>query len=483
MRVFVQGGAATPLTLLDAINARRADFRSLEFTGISTYGGHLFENPYFGDHFYFNSLFVSDNIRRLVNSGAGDYVPIFLSEIPSLFGQGILPLDVALVHVSAPDKHGYCSLGTSVDIARSAIDNARYIIAQVNPNMPRTHGDGMVHLSAFHAIVEVNDPLPESVPAAPGAISRKIGAHCAALIEDRSTLQMGIGNIPDAVLSFLGNHKDLGVHTEMFSDGLIPLLEKGVVNNKFKKKHRGKTVTSFALGSRRLYNFVDDNPTINFLDISYVNDPGVIRANPKVVSINSAIEVDLTGQVCADSIGSMQYSGVGGQVDFMRGATLSEGGKPIIAISSTTATGQSKIVPFLKQGAGVVTSRAHVHYIVTEYGVADLFGKNLYQRACEMIKIAHPDHREDIEKEIFSRFGKTPGLISPHAGSITPIVMQHGPGPEIEPPSTPEIQPAEEPEVKPIPPAEPPYTPNPDVPPETEPPTIVPDLPGVGSFY
>ena len=406
MRIFVQGSAATPLALLSALERRMDELQNVELVSISTCGGEFFENPGFAEHFFLNSLFVSSNSRKLVNEGAGDYIPVFLSEIPLLFERNILPLDVAFVHVSPPDAHGYCSLGTSVDITRAAIGNAKHVVAQVNRCMPRTHGDGIFHISRFDAIVAVDDALPEIMPKAPDHASMQIGKYCAELIEDRSTIQVGIGHIPDAVLSCLHNHKDLGVHTEMFSDGMIPLVKEGVISNRFKKKHKGKLVTSFVLGTHELYSFVDNNPVISFLDIDYVNDTKVIRANPRAVSINSAIEIDLTGQVCSDSIGTYQFSGVGGQIDFMRGSALSDGGKPIIAISSTTGDGYSKIVPYLKQGSGVVTTRAHVHYVITEYGVADLFGKNLLQRANALRDIAHPSIREELDREIFSRFGK-----------------------------------------------------------------------------
>jgi acyl-CoA hydrolase len=365
-----------------------------------------FKKEELGNSFFVNSLFVSKNVRDIVNTEQGDYVPVFLSEIHLLFKNNILPIDVALIHVSPPDKHGFCSLGTSVDIVRSAIKNAKLVIAQVNKQMPRTLGDGLIHKSSIHIMVEVNEPLPEiSYANKIDAASLKIGKNCAELIEDGSTLQMGIGAIPDAVLSCLGTHKDLGIHTEMFSDGIIPLVENGIITNKYKAKHRGKIVTSFAIGTKKLYNFVDDNPLVSFLDIDYVNDTNVIRANPKVCAINSAIEIDVTGQVCSDSIGTYQYSGVGGQMDFIRGAALSVGGKPIIALKSTTKEGYSKIVPFLKEGAGVVTTRAHVHYVVTEYGVAYLFGKNLRQRAMSLLQIAHPNFRENLEMEIIKRFG------------------------------------------------------------------------------
>lgn len=407
MRVFIQGSAATPTTLLKALYDRRSELQNVELMSLSTYGGEIFSKPDFGEHFFLNSLFVSANVRHIANSEAGDYIPVFLSEIPRLFESGILPIDVALVNVSPPDKHGYCSLGTSVDIVRAAIRKAEHVIAQVNTRMPRTHGDGIMHISDFDTLVNVADELPEiSYTQKIDEDSLKIGRFCAELIEDGSTLQMGIGHIPDAVLSSLHGHKDLGIHTEMFSDGVLPLIEKGIFNNKFKKKHRGKIVTSFVVGTRKLYDFVDDNPMVAFLDIDYVNDTKVIRANPKAISINSCVEIDLTGQVCSDSIGTYQFSGVGGQIDFMRGASLSEGGKPIIAFESRTNGGKPKIVPVLKDGAGVVTTRAHMHYVVTEYGVADLFGKNLSERAYELMRLAHPDDRENLDKAIFKRFGK-----------------------------------------------------------------------------
>lgn len=406
-RVFIHGSAATPTILLKSLFQRKEELRDVELVSITTLGENLFKPEDIGGSFFVNSLFVSNNVREIVNSPYGEYVPVFLSEIPLLFRNNILPVDVALIHVSPPDQHGFCSLGTAVDIVRSAVQNAKHIIAQVNKQMPRTHGDGIIHISEIQSLVAVDEPLPEvSYSKKIDEKSMAIGRFCAELIEDGATLQMGIGAIPDAVLACLGNHKDLGVHTEMFSDGLIPLVESGVITNKFKKKHQGKIVTSFVIGSRKVYDFVDDNPQVAFLDIDYVNDTKVIRSNPKVAAVNSAIEIDLTGQICSDSIGTYQYSGVGGQMDFIRGAALSPGGKPIITLKSTTKEGYSKIVPFLKQGAGVVTSRAHAHYIVTEYGVAYLFGKNLEQRAKALLAIAHPDHREALDREIFERFGK-----------------------------------------------------------------------------
>lgn len=406
-KVFVQGSAATPLHLLHALQNRASELKNVEMVCLSVLGDLGVNKPEYKDNFYFNALFVSASVRQNVNGANGDYIPVFLSEIHLLFDKNILPLDVALIHVSPPDKHGFCSLGVSVDITRSAVKNAKHVIAQVNQQMPRTHGDGLIHISEIDTLVEVNESLPEvDYGKVVSDCERTIGKNVASLIDDRATLQMGIGTIPDAVLECLGNHKDLGVHTEMFSDGVMHLMQKGAITNKFKRKHRGKVATSFAIGTRQLYDFVDDNPQFAFLEAGYVNDGSIIRTNPGVIAINSAIEIDITGQVCADSIGTKLYSGVGGQMDFIRGAALSEGGKPIIAMSSVTSKGQSKIVPFLKQGAGVVTTRAHVHYVVTEYGIAYLFGKNLKQRMHELIKIAHPDHRENLEKEAFERFGK-----------------------------------------------------------------------------
>ncbi len=403
-RVFVHGGAATPHYLLKKLAERSSELWNVEIVSISMQGDSIIAEKKYKDSFRINSLFVSQNIRAAVNEGRGDYVPIFLSEIPILFKRNILPIDVALVQVSPPDKHGYCSLGVSVDIAASAVKNAKHVIAQVNPRMPRVLGDGIVKFDDFDAVVYAETELPEVVCGATSEISMRIGKHCAELVENGATIQMGIGSIPDAVLACLTDHKELGVHTEMFSDGVIPLIEQGIITNQHKKKHKGRTVTSFLLGSRKLYDFVDDNPSVTALKIDYVNDTSVIRQNPKVTAINSAIEVDITGQVCSDSIGAYHYSGVGGQMDFIRGASLSEGGKPIIALPSATSKGVSRICSFLKESAGVVTTRAHAHYIVTEYGIAYLYGKNMRQRAKALIDIAHPNHREELEKAAFERF-------------------------------------------------------------------------------
>jgi 4-hydroxybutyrate CoA-transferase len=403
-RVFVQSVAAAPQTLIKAMCGRARELKRVEIYHLHTEGEAPYVAPEYAGSFHTNALFVGANVRRAIASGEADYIPSFLSEVPLLFRREILPIDVALIHVSPPDRHGFCSLGTSVDVSLAGVQMAEMVIAQINPKMPRTHGDGLIHTRQIDFAVEVADELPEVRPPELSGEDLAIGRNCAALIEDGATLQMGIGAIPNAVLIALANHKNLGVHTEMFSDGLIDLIEREVVNGRMKRVHPGKIVSSFVMGTRRLYDFIDDNPEIVLLDVAYVNDPAVIRRNPKVTAINSAIEIDLTGQVCADSIGTRVYSGVGGQMDFIRGASLSEGGKPIIALRSVTGRGESKITPFLKEGAGVVTTRAHVHYVVTEHGTAHLFGKTLRQRAKELIKIAHPAHREALERQAFERF-------------------------------------------------------------------------------
>lgn len=403
-RIFVQGSACTPLHLLRELAKQKERLQNVEIIAITLQGSIELTKPGYENSFHINSLFVSEPVREAVREGRADFIPAFLSDIPDMM-RTVLPVDVALVHVSLPDIHGYCSLGVSVDVARTAVNCAKYVIAQVNPQMPRTHGDGMIHTDRFTAMVFHDEALPQvDYGAKVSAIELKIGENVAALIEDGSTLQVGIGTIPDAVLKSLNSHKNLGMHTEMFSDGVIPLFEKDIINNSKKKIHPNKMVTAFALGTKKLYDYVNDNSAVAFLDIDYVNDPHVIRRNPKVIAINSAVEVDITGQICADSIGTYQYSGIGGQMDFMRGAALSEGGKPIIAITSQTNKGNTRIVSFLHQGAGVVTTRGHVHYVVTEYGVAYLYGKNLRQRAKELIGIAHPDDREALTKQCFERF-------------------------------------------------------------------------------
>ena len=406
-RVYLHTGAALPRHLIDALVARAPELRVVEIIGMLAVGDEEapFARPELAKSFRVNSIFVSEVTRRAVQEGRADYLPVFLSDVPKLFRGGLLPLDVAMVSVSPPDRHGFCSLGVSVDCARAAVQSARTVIAQVNRAMPRSHGDGLILVDAIDFMVEVDEPLYETKPEPLSDVSRAIGRHCAELVDDGATLQIGVGAIPDATLAALSSHHRLGIHTEMLSDGVVDLVEKGVITGEAKRIHPGKVVASFAIGSRRLYDFLDDNPLVQMLDVAYVNDTAVIRRNPKVTAINSAIEVDLTGQVCADSLGELQFSGVGGQMDFIRGAALSEGGKPIIALPSETSGKVSRIVSQLKPGAGVVTTRAHVHYVVTEYGIADLFGKNLRQRAAALVAIAHPRHRDALAAEARRRFG------------------------------------------------------------------------------
>ena len=348
-RIFVHGSAMTPLFLLHALAKESQRLRNVELTFISVLGDIMVDKPEYENSFHLNCLFVSDSVRNAVNDGRADFLPVFLSDIPDLFKNDILPLDIALIQVSPPDKHGYCSLGVSVDIARAAVSTAKHIIAQVNPNVPRTHGDSMIHTDRIHSFVYAENPIHEvDYSAKLGNDELRIGKFIAELIEDGSTLQMGIGTIPDAVLKSLNNHKNLGVHTEMCSDGIINLFEKDIINNSQKIIHPYKTVTGFAVGTKKLYDYVNDNPAFAFLDIDFVNDPHIISKNPKVVAINSAIEVDLTGQVCADSIGTKIYSGIGGQMDFIRGAALSKGGKPIIALTSRTKKGEVMCIILLQ---------------------------------------------------------------------------------------------------------------------------------------
>lgn len=404
-RVFLHTAAATPRRLVEAMTARAGELSDVEVLSLHTEGPAPYAAPEHAGSFRVNALFVGPNVRQAVDEGRGDFIPVFLSEIPQLLRSGALPVDVALVQVSPPDRHGFCSLGVSVDVSLAAVQTARRVVAQVNARMPRTHGDGMIHVDRFDCVVEADDELPERSPEPLGEAELAIGRHVASLIEDGATIQTGIGAIPTAVLAALGGHRDLGVHTEMFSDGMVDLIERGVITGSRKRVHPGKILSTFLMGTRRLYDFVDDNPLVLMRDVAFVNDTAIIRQNPKAVAINSAIEVDLTGQVCADSIGTRIYSGVGGQMDFVRGASLSPGGRPIIALPSVTSRGQSRIVPFLLPGAGVVTTRAHVHYVVTEHGIASLYGKNLRQRAAALTEIAHPDHREPLAKAARERFG------------------------------------------------------------------------------
>ncbi|XP_061379988.1 4-hydroxybutyrate coenzyme A transferase [Danaus plexippus] len=406
--VFAQGAAATPVPLLNAMTdvGKAGSLRDIKVVHMHTERDAPYVAPECKDIFRSVSLFMAANVRQSVAEGRSDAIPIFLQDIPKLFHRKIIRPDIAVIQVSPPDQHGYCSLGTSVDCVRSALVNSKIIIAQINVNMPRTFGDAIIHVSHVDYAVEDNTPLPEHGGKAATPEETKIGQLIGDnLVEDGATLQMGIGNIPDAVLSALKNHKDLGIHSEMFSVGVIDLVRRGCVTNNKKKNHKGRIVGSFLVGNKELYDFVDNNPFIEMLEIDYVNNTHIVSLQPTMTAINSCIEVDLTGQICADSIGTRMFSGFGGQVDFIRGAAESVDGKgkPIIALVSNTKRGESKIVPTLKIGAGVVTTRAHVHYVVTEQGIAYLFGKTLRQRAYELIKIAHPDHREALEKAAFER--------------------------------------------------------------------------------
>jgi 4-hydroxybutyrate CoA-transferase len=410
-RVWIEPGCATPSPLVAALVERGAELRDVEVVHMMTLGEAPYTRPEFKGHFRHNGLFLGGNVREAVQLGRADYTPIFLSEIEELFTSGAMPLDVVLMQVSPPDEHGFVSLGTSVDCTLTAARCARHVIAEVNDQMPRTHGDCYLHVSKFSALVPTSRPLLELQPEPPTDVQRRIARNVASLIQDGSTLQVGIGGIPDAVLHYLADRRDLGIHTEMCSDGVIPLIEDGVINGERKTLNLGKIVLGFVLGTRRLFEFIDGNPLFEFRTIRYTNDPFVIAQNDQMVAINSALEVDLTGQICSDSIGTKPYSGVGGQVDFMRGAARSKGGRPIIALPSTAKDGSlSRIVPTLTPGAGVVTSRADVHYVVTEYGVAYLHGKTVRQRAEALIAIAEPRFQEELERAAFTSHHVRPGL-------------------------------------------------------------------------
>jgi acyl-CoA hydrolase/GNAT superfamily N-acetyltransferase len=402
-RVFVGSGAGEPQLLVETLS-NRADLADTEIVHILTLGLATYAEPRLARRFRHNAYFIGPNVREAVAEGRADYTPIFLSEIAALFRTGRVVIDVAMVSVSPPDEHGYCSYGVSTDIVKTAAECAKIVVAEVNSKMPRGLGDCFIHVRDIDFLVPSDAAILEAPQGKPDALSESIARHIANLIEDGATLQLGIGTIPDAVLHFLHGFKNLGVHTEMFSDGLIPLVEQGIVTNSEKTIHRGKIVASFVMGSRKLYDFVDNNPVVEFHPTEYVNDPFIIAQHDKMISINAAIEVDITGQVCADSLGTMFYSGIGGQVDFTRGAARSKGGKPIIALPSTAENENiSRIVPYLKQGAGVVTSRGDVHYIVTEYGSAYLHGKNIRERAMALIQIAHPKFRPWLFAEAKSR--------------------------------------------------------------------------------
>jgi acyl-CoA hydrolase/RimJ/RimL family protein N-acetyltransferase len=404
-RVFVGSNAAAPHALLRSLFQHHETLQDVEFTHILTLGDAPWTNPEYSDRVRVNALFLGTHTREAVRQGTADYTPCFLSEIPGLFMEGVLPLDVALIMVSPPDAHGYCSLGVSVDIVSSAWRSARRVIAQVNPSMPRTLGQSFIPVDRIHAWMEVDEPIPELHQPGLDDVTLRIGQYVSMLIPDGATLQMGIGRIPDAVLHYLEHHNDLGVHTEMFSDGAVELMKRGIINNRRKTIHAGKSVVTFCMGTRKLYDFIHENPHIEFHPSEYVNKPSVIAANDNMVAINSAIEVDLTGQVVSDSLGHRFYSGIGGQVDFIRGASMSRGGKPVIAIPSTARNGTlSRIVPFLTEGSGVVTSRGDVHYVVTEYGIATLRGRSIRERALELIQVAHPAFREQLLDQVRQHF-------------------------------------------------------------------------------
>ncbi|HHJ07402.1 MAG TPA: acetyl-CoA hydrolase/transferase family protein [Anaerolineae bacterium] len=398
-RVYIGGGAGVPVTLVNALTQYANSLRDVEVVHVLIFADAPYTAPQYQASFRHNALFIGASVREAVQGGRADFTPVFLSEVPALFRNDILPIDVALISISPPDAHGFCSFGVEVGATKPAAESARLIIAEVNRQMPRTLGDSFIHVSRLHHIVEVDYPVPEAPQGGSSDLHLRIGQHIAEMIPDEATLQMGIGSIPDAVLRNLGNHKDLGIHTELFSDGVIDMVEQGVITCAKKTFHPGKIVAGFLFGSKRLYDFANNNPIIELHPTDYVNDPFNIARNEKMVAINSAIEVDLTGQVCADSIGPRIYSGAGGQVDFIRGAARSKGGLPIIAFLSTAKHDAiSRIVPMLKPGAGVVTTRNDVHYVVTEYGIADLHGKTVRQRAKALINIAHPKFRADLTK-------------------------------------------------------------------------------------
>lgn len=406
-RIHLSSVAVTPHALIRAMveRGRNKEFENVRIQHIHTEGPAPYAEAEFEGIFQLESFFVGGNVRKATQAGYADYIPVFLSETQKLIRQGYLKVNVAMVQVSPPDKHGFVSLGTSVDATLAAIETADVVIAQVNKFVPRAWGDAMISIKEIDYFVEHDEQLYIHNNAPLSETERAIGRNVAALVEDGACLQMGIGGIPNAVLAELGNHKDLGVHTEMFSDGILPLVEKGVVNGKRKQIDKGKMVASFLMGSQALYDFIDDNPEVAMMDVGHTNGIQVIRKNHKVTAINSALSVDITGQVCADSIGTTHYSGVGGQIDFIRGAGHSEGGKPIIAMPSVTSKGVSKISPTLMEGAGVVTTRSNMHWLVTEYGAINLYGKTLQDRARAIISVAHPDHREMLDKAAFERFG------------------------------------------------------------------------------
>jgi len=406
-RIHIHSVACAPQRLIEAMceRGKSGEFRNVKIQHLHTEGPAPYASKAFEGIFQLQSFFVGHNVRQDTQDGYADYIPVFLHETQRLIREGYTKVNVAMVQVSPPDKHGYVSLGTSVDATLAAVQTADTVIGVINPNMPRAFGDAMIRATCIDIFCEDNSPLIEAHFTEPDPIETAIGKNVAALIDDGATLQMGIGAIPNAVLSQLGNHKNLGVHTEMFADGILPLVENGVVNGAMKGIDVGKMTSTFLMGSKKLYDFVDDNPGVVMKDVGYTNDINVICRNPKVTAINSAIQVDITGQVCSDSIGTKHYSGVGGQIDFVRGASMSPGGKPIIAMPSVTQKGMSKIAPMLHLGAGVVTTRSNMHWMVTEFGSVNLYGKSLQERAKLIISIAHPNHQESLDKAAFERFG------------------------------------------------------------------------------
>lgn len=405
--VHLSSVASAPQVLIQAMcdRGRAGELKNVHVHHLHTEGPAPYADPEFEGVFQLDSFFVGSNVRKVTQSGYADYIPIFLSETQRLYRDGYIKCNVAMIQVCPPDEHGFVSLGTSVDATRAAVETADYVIAVVNPNVPRSFGDAIIPLDMIDIFVQDDTPLVPAHFSEPDSIETQIGKNCAELIEDGATLQMGIGAIPNAVLAQLGNHKNLGIHTEMFADGVLPLVKSGVINGANKKVDRYKMVSTFLMGSQEVYDFINDNTQVLMMDVGYTNDPFIIAQNPKVTAINSALQIDLTGQVCADSIGTKFYSGVGGQVDFIYGASRSEGGKAIIAMPSATKKGLSKIAPVVTTGAGICTSRAHMHWVVTEYGAVNLYGKTLQERAKALITIAHPTAREELDRAAFERFG------------------------------------------------------------------------------
>lgn len=405
--IHLSSVASAPQSLIKALLERgdRGELRDIHIHHLHTEGPAPYGDSKYEGVFQADQFFVGSNLRKYTQEGFADYIPVFLSETQKLYRCGALPINVAMIQVSPPDKHGYVSLGTSVDATLAAVECADHVIAVINKYVPRSFGDAFIHSSLIDIFCEDDTPLEEAHFSVPTEVEVAIGKHCAALIEDGACLQMGIGAIPNAVLAQLGGHKNLGIHTEMFADGVLPLVASGVINGMNKRIDKGKMVSTFLMGSQKVYDFIDDNPGVLMMDVGYTNDPYIIAKNPKVTAINSALQVDLTGQVCADSLGTKHYSGVGGQIDFIYGASLSEGGKAIVAMPSSTNKGVSKIASTLNLGAGVVTTRAHMHWFVTEYGAVDLYGRTLQERARLLISVAHPDNKEELDRAAFERFG------------------------------------------------------------------------------